>query len=283
MSFSEADVRRASDGTFTTKNGSAPEVNIFDTPKGEEAAVISALAVLRAWQPDDESSFKVHEPVAPGRDWFVEFYEPDGSVKFSMDLGPEGVPTRIFKDGKPLDSGHTVASLAEEAVLDALKLDRPNYGQRKRAERFNFEGRALYTYEGAADLMDEAGEYMSRASTLRDVDAQHSAYLNSQYAADPGLQATPGSPEWKTAMDRRELAMRAATWQAVRRSRELRFAGEREEYSRLPDRNEFRRCGSKTEVAALLEELNDDQDNIPSYQRSMRLSDAVERSLELEK
>lgn len=281
MAFNEADVRRAGDGTFTAKNGSAPEVSIHETPKGEDAAVLSALAVLNAWQPGDETSFKVHEPVSPGRDWFVEFHEPDGSVKYSMDLGPEGVPTRIFKDGKPLDPEHQVFRLAEEGVLDTLKLDRPNYGERKRRDRFNFEGRSLYTHLGAGDLMDEAGEYMSRAKTLRDVDMQHSAYLNAHFASEPDLAGDPTTREYREAMDRRELAMRAASWQAVRRSRELRFEGEREEYSRLPDNNPFRRCGSKTEVAALLEELNEDQ--APSYQRSIRLSAAVERSLELEK
>lgn len=276
MAFDEADVRRASDGTFTAKNGSAPEVSIDYTPQGEELAIVAARAVLNAWQPGEETRFNVHEPAAPGRDWHVEFYEPDGSVKYTMDLGPEGVPTRVYANGKPLDPEHQNAVSARNAVYDALQLPYPNYGQRKRAERYNFEGRALYTHEGAGDLMDAAGEYVAKATTLREVDEQQSAFLNAQ----PPTFAEPGTAAWKEASDRQALALRAAEWQSVRRTRELRFSGERHEYSRLPDRNEFRDCGNRVEIAARIEELN--ENDPPSYQRGIHIADAVDRALELE-
>jgi hypothetical protein len=265
MSFDEAQVRRDTSGKFSEKTGAQPEVAL-DTAEVQTPAHIAAAGIAQAW---GVANYTVHEPVAAGRDSFVEFIEDDGTVKYSADIDGEGRPTRVFLNHKPMDPESQVVQMAVEGADDALGLPHLNYAERRRREAANFETRMMYGTYGAADYMDETGERFARVSELRDVDVTYKNLIREQATG-------PLEP------DQRALYLKAATIMAARRSRELRAEGERAEYSRLPDSNAFRESGNRSEITEQFAALTDETPLDP-FQRRILFEQAMERSAELDK
>lgn len=268
MSFDETQVRRDTGGRFSEKTGGAPEVSLLGKVQGmfaRNAAKTAAEGIARAW---GAGRYEVHEPVAAGRDSYVEFFEDDGSVVYSVDIDGEGRPSRVFRNRKPLDPESQVVRQADEGAADALGLPYLSYAERKRREAVNFETRMMYGPYGAADYMDETGERYARVTELRDVDSTYKDIIREQLVSDL-------EPE------QRSLYLKAATIQAARRTRELRAAGEREAYSFLPDSNSFRTAGNRSEITDQFSVLTEDT-GLDPFQRRILFEQAMERSAELD-
>ncbi len=269
MSFDEALVRRDAGGKFAEKTGAAPEVSLVGRVQSifaRDTAKTAAAGIARAWGAEN---YAVHEPVAPGRDSYIEFFEEDGSVVYGVDIDGEGRPTQVLRNKKPMDPESQVAMQAEEGAADALGLPRRTYAERRRAQAANFETRMMYSVYGAADYMDETAERYARVTELRDVDSTYKDILREKLAGD----LDPGE---------RELYLKAATIQAERRTRELRAAGETARGSRLPESNTFRRAGNRSEITEQFSTLTEDT-SLDPYQRRILFEQAMERSAELDK
>lgn len=269
MSFDEAQVRRDTGGRFAEKSGTEPEVSLTERVQGmfaQNTAKTAAAGIARAWGAE---KYEVHEPVAPGRDSHVEFFEDDGSVVYSVDIDGEGRPSRVLRNRKPLDPESQVVRMADEGAADALGLPYLSYAERKRREAANSETRMMYGPYGAADYMDETGERFARVTALRDVDSTYKDILREQLRGNL-------EPE------QRSLYLKAATIQAARRTRELRSAGEREAYSFLPDSNAFRGAGNRSEITDQFSVLTEDT-GLDPFQRRILFEQAMARSAELEK
>lgn len=269
MPFDEAHIQRDIEGRFSAKMGAMPEVSLAEQVQGmltRKAASTAAAGIARAWGIE---RYEVHEPVAPGRDSYVEFFEEDGSVTYGVDIDGEGRPSCVFRNRKPVDPESQVARLADEGAADSLGLPHLTYAERKRRDAANFETRMMYSAYGAAEYMDETAERFARVTELRDVDTVYKDVIRERLSNDLG-------PEQQA------LYLKAASIQASRRTRELRSAGERELYSALSDTNAFRYAGNRSEISEQFSALAEDE-GMDTFQRRMLFEQAMQRSAELDK
>ncbi len=268
MSFDEAQVRRATDGKFTEKTGGEPEVSLNDhIPGMSRARARAAVAgIAAAWGAEN---YDLHEPEAPGRDSYAEFFEHDGSSRYDVDIDSEGRVSRITYGGRLLDPESQTFRLADEGAADALGIPHLSDQERKRRQAENAEVQRMYRDRETAEYMDATAERYARVTELRDVD---SAYKN--IIRDADIQ--------NLAPQEKALYLKAATIQAVRRTRELRAAGEAPRYSQLPESNPFRREANRSEITERFGTLVDNP-GLDPFERRMLFEQAIERSAELDK
>lgn len=268
MSFDEAQVRRATDGKFAEKTGGEPEISLNDhIPGMSRARARTAVAgIAAAWGAEN---YDLHEPEAPGRDSYAEFFEYDGSSRYSVDIDSEGRVSRITYGGRPLDPESQTFRLADEGAADALGIPHLSDQERKRRQAENAEVQRMYRDRETAEYMDATAERYARVTELPDVD---SAYKDIIRNADMQNFA----PEEKA------LYLKAATIQAVRRTRELRVSGRKPRRSQLPESNPFRDEANRSEITERFTALADDP-GLDTFERRMLFEQAIGRSTELDK
>lgn len=157
MSFDSAQHPRATDGTFTNKLGSAPELSLDGSYYHEQGACIltdapgedaddctthghentDALAAryddLAADLTDDEvtAARAVAKAFAPNSNlavakvmeedgWSIGLMEENGAIHYKYTPDAEGIPSRVYVAGKPVRYDSDAFRAAEDAALTAL-------------------------------------------------------------------------------------------------------------------------------------------------------------------
>lgn len=131
MSFDSAQHPRATDGTFTEKVGSAPELSLdtdaladrYDdlTADLTDDEVTAARAVAKAFAPNSNLAIvKVMETDVDSVGWSIGLMEENGAIHYKYIPDGEGVPSRVYVAGEAIRYDSDAFRAAEDAALTAL-------------------------------------------------------------------------------------------------------------------------------------------------------------------